>query len=97
MFALFSHFPQKNLEKGDELAAIHYREELENTWGVDPQDFIYTDEGRPLDIYRTIMRVNKDREAVFNIFGGSMLILSPLGNRMPAIGMLMAALEGDFL
>ena len=89
-------FPSKEPRKGDELTAIHYREELENTWGVAPQDFIYTDEGRPLDIYRTIMRVNKDRESVFNIFGGSMLILSPLGSRMPTIGMLMAALEGGF-
>ena len=96
MFSLFSHFPSKELRKGGELAATHYREELESIWGVGSQDFIYTDEERPLDIYRTIMRINEDRELVFKTFRGSMLILSPLGSRMPAIGMLMAALEGDF-
>ena len=95
IFPIFP-FPSKEPVKGSELAAIHYREELESIWGVSPQDFIYTDEERPLDIYRTIMRINGDRELVFKTSNGSMLILSPLGSRMPAIGMLMAALEGDF-
>ncbi len=95
IFPIFP-FPSEDPREGDKLAAIYYREELGSLWEVDPQDFIYTDEERPLDIYRTIMRINEDRELVFKTFGGSMLILSPLGSRMPAIGMLMAALEGGF-
>ncbi len=96
IFPIFP-FPSKEPRKGDELAtAIHYMEKLESIAKVEPQDFIYTDEERPLDIYRTIMRINEDRESVFETFGGSTLILSPLSNRMPSIGMLMAALEGGF-
>ena len=89
-------FPSKELRKGDKLAAIDFIEELESDWEVDPRNFLYADEKRPLDIYRTIMRINKQRKSVFETFGGSMLILSPLGSRMPAIGMLIAALEGGF-
>lgn len=88
-------FPSKDPKKSDKLA-MNFIAELESEWEVDPRNFVYADEKRPLDIYRTIMRINEEREPVFETFGGSMLILSPLGGRMPAIGMLMAALEGKF-
>lgn len=88
-------FPSNDPKKGDKLA-IDFVEELESEWEVDPRNFIYADEKRPLDIYRTIMRIDDERKPVFEEFGGSMLILSPLGNKIPAIGMLMAALEGKF-
>ncbi|MBL0745720.1 hypothetical protein [Chryseolinea lacunae] len=88
-------FPSDDPKKGDNLA-INFVEELESEWEVDPRNFVYADEKRPLDIYRTIMRIDEERRPVFETFGGSMLILSPLGNKMPAIGMLMAALERRF-
>jgi hypothetical protein len=88
-------FPSDDPKKGDKLA-ITFIEELESDWEVDPRNFVYADEKRPLDIYRTIMRIDEERQPVFDTFGGSMLILSPLGSRMPAIGMLMAALGRKF-
>lgn len=88
-------FPSEDPKKGDKLA-INFIAVLESDWEVDPRNFVYADEKRPLDIYRTIMRIDEERQPVFDTFGGSMLILSPLGSRMPAIGMLMAALEGEF-
>ncbi|QMU61181.1 MAG: hypothetical protein GKR92_05485 [Gammaproteobacteria bacterium] len=88
-------FPSEDPKKGDKLA-ISFLTELESDWEVDPRNFVFADEKRPLDIYRTIMRIDEERQPVFETFGGSMLILSPLGNRMLAIGMLMAALEGKY-
>lgn len=88
-------FPSDDPKKGDKLA-ITFVDELKSEWEVDPRNFVYADEKRPLDIYRIIMRIDEERQPVFETFGGSMLILSPLGNKIPAIGMLMAALEGKF-
>lgn len=101
-------FPcEENPQKGDKLAIEYIQElevthklasvaELENNWNVDPRNFVYADETMPLDIYRTVLRIDDERKPVFETFGGSTLILSPLGSRMPAIGLLMAALERNF-
>ena len=87
-------FPATNPRRGDELAA-EYLTELESTWEVDTRNIVYADEGDPLDLYRTILRLDDLRQNVFEATGGSMLILSPLGSKVMALGALLAALERD--
>ena len=87
-------FPATNPRLGDELAE-EYLTELESTWQVDTRNIVYADEGDPLDLYRTILRLDDLRQNVFEATGGSMLILSPLGSKVMALGALMAALDRD--
>ena len=85
-------FPANDPRLGDVLAE-EYLIEIESTWSVDARNIIYADEGDPLDLYRTILRLDDLRKPVFAETGGSMLILSPLGSKVMALGALMAALE----
>ena len=87
-------FPASNPRLGDVLAE-EYLTELESTWSVDTRNIVYADEGDPLDLYRTILRLDDLRQPVFAETGGSMLVLSPLGSKVMALGALMAALERD--
>ena len=87
-------FPASNPRLGDELAE-EYLTEIERTWEVDTRNIVYADEGDPLDLYRTILRLDDLRQNVFEATGSSMLILSPLGSKAMALGALMAALERD--
>jgi hypothetical protein len=88
-------FPASTPRLSDELVE-HYRDEFESVWGVDDRDILYADEGNPLDLYRTVLRIDDARKRVFEGVGGSMVLLSPLGNKASAIGALMAAMERDF-
>jgi hypothetical protein len=65
----------------------------QSAWDVDSHDLIYAHEKSPVDLYRTILRIDDARQRVFAGTGGSQLILSPLGNKALALGMLMAALD----
>ena len=87
-------FPASDPRLGDTLAE-EYLTELESTWSVDTRNIVYADEGDPLDLYRTILRLDDLRQLVFEATGGSMLVLSPLGSKVMALGALMAALERD--
>ena len=87
-------FPASNPRLGD-TSAEEYLTEREDTWSVDTRNIVYADEGDPLDLYRTILRLDDLRQPVFAETGGSMLILSPLGSKVMALGALMAALESD--
>ncbi len=87
-------FPASNPRLGDVLAE-EYLTELENGWSVDTRNIVYADEGDPLDLYRTILRLDDLRQPVFREVGGSLLVLSPLGSKIMALGALMAALERD--
>src|SRR5262249_57632295 len=70
---------------------------FQSTWQVDSRDLVYAHEKSPLDLYRTILRIDDERRAVLADMGGSQLVLSPLGSKALALGMLMAALErSDF-
>lgn len=62
---------------------------------ADPRSIVYADESDPLDLYRTIMRLQTLRDPVFAETGGSTLILSPLGSKVMGLGALLAALERD--
>jgi hypothetical protein len=88
-------FPSADVKKGDKLA-VDFIPELENEWRVDKRNYVYADENNPLDIYRTILKIDDQRGPVFESFGGSVVILSPLGSKLLAIGALMAALERQF-
>jgi hypothetical protein len=72
------------------------RDLLQNTWHVDARDIVYASERSPVDLYRTILRIDDARKRVFAETGGSQIILSPIGSKALAIGALMAALERDF-
>ena len=85
-------FPASNPRLGDVLAE-EYLTELESTWSVDTRNIIYAAEEDPLDLYRTILRLDDLRKPVFAETGGSMLVISPLGSKLMALGALMAALE----
>ena len=87
-------FPASNPRLGDALAE-EYLTEIENTWSVDPRNIVYADEADPLDLYRTILRLDDLRRPVFAETGGSMLVLSPVGSKVMALGALMAAVERD--
>lgn len=87
-------FPAKNPRVGDDLVEA-FMTELESTWEVDASNIMYADEGDPLDLYRTILRLDDLRKPVFEETGGSLLVLSPLGSKLMALGALMAALERD--
>lgn len=87
-------FPAIDPRRGDMLATEYVRE-LEDAWSVDARNIIYADEGDPLDLYRTILKLDDLRRPVFQEIGGSMLVLSPLGSKAMALGALMAALERD--
>jgi hypothetical protein len=87
-------FPATRPRLGDELAE-HFLTELESTWDVDPRNLVYAAEDDPLDLYRTLLRIDDLRRPVFKEFGGSLLVLSPMGSKVLAFGALMAALERD--
>ncbi len=88
-------FPADNPRLPDELIE-EYRDELMSTWSVEPRDIVYAHERDPLDLYRTILRIDGARQRVFREVGGSMTLLSPLGSKVLALGALMAALDRDF-
>ncbi len=69
--------------------------ELESGWSVDTRNIVYAAEDDPLDLYRTILRLDDLRKPVFQEVGGSLLVLSPTGSKVMALGALMAALERD--
>lgn len=87
--------PDRLIEEYGELFET-IRDPFAITWHVDARDLVYAHEKGPLDLYRTILRIDEARRPVFDETGGSRTILSPLGTKAVALGMLMAALEKDF-
>lgn len=87
-------FPASDPRLGDVLAD-EYLDEFESTWSVDARNIVYAHEEDPLDLYRTILRLDDLRKPVFAEAGGSMLVLSPHGGKVMALGALLAALERD--
>jgi hypothetical protein len=85
-------FPSADPKLSDRLLA-EYLPELESAWSVDTGNIIFADENDPLGLYRTILRIDDERRLAFEALGGSLLILSPLGSKMLALGALMAALD----
>jgi hypothetical protein len=88
-------FPSFHPRYPDELVEFH-GQALQNEWLVDARDLVYADEKSPLDLYRTILRIDDARQRVFAGVGGSLSILSPIGSKALAVGALLAAIERDF-
>lgn len=87
-------FPARDPRLADRLA-LEYREELLNIWQVDVRNIVYADEDDPLDVYRTILRIDDLRQPVFAGSGGSATIVSPTSSKLTALGALMACIERD--
>lgn len=87
-------FPADDPRMGDRLI-YHYRTEFELPWQVDARSLVYAAEHDPLGFYRTILRIHDQRHPVFERTGGSLLILSPVGTKVLALGAMMAAIERD--
>lgn len=87
-------FPSRNNRAVEELVDT-FRTHITEQWGVDDRDFLYAAEDEPLDLYRTILRVDSLRGNTYAIEGGSLTVLSPLGTKSMALGALLAALERD--
>lgn len=87
-------FPAKSCRAVEELVEI-FSSQISESWAVDDRDFLYAAEDDPLDLYRTILRVDMLRRATYEIEGGSLTVLSPLGTKAMALGALLAALNLD--
>ena len=87
-------FPSRDPRVGDKLLE-NFNSEILDTWEVTPKNVIFAAEGNPLDLYRTVLRINIERAAVFKKTDGSQLILTPTGSKALALGALMAAIELD--
>jgi hypothetical protein len=57
-------FPSKNLRRGDELLE-HFVSEIVDAWDVDPRNYIYAAEREPLDLYRSLVRLDDARTKVY--------------------------------
>jgi hypothetical protein len=62
-------------------------------WRTDFRNIFYAAESDPLDAYRAISELCQLRRQLFANLGGSRTILSPLGNKMLAVGAMLAAIE----
>jgi len=85
---------QRDPRAADKLIA-DFDSELYQEWEVDPRNLIYAIEDDPLDLYRTITAIYRRHKRVFHKVTRSHVVLSPSGNKVLAIGALMAALEHD--
>jgi hypothetical protein len=88
-------FPSREPRKGDELIN-EYAELLFNRWEGNILNVMYAHESDPIDVYRSIHRMHKTRELVFNGEAGAKkatTVLSPSGWRLGSVGMLLAAID----
>jgi hypothetical protein len=88
-------FPAEDVRAGDALVEEHLAA-LSEAWSVDTRNIIYAAEDDPLDVYRTILELSDAREPVFQGHGGSLVVLTPIGSKVLALGALMAATERNF-
>jgi hypothetical protein len=88
-------FPSSHPRLSDELIE-EYADEFESIWNVDARNIVYAGENKPLDLYRTILKIDDARKSVFEETGGSMIILSPIGSKVLTIGALLASIERNF-
>ena len=84
-------FPSRDPRAADRIMEA-FTEEIERTWSVDANNLVYASEDDPLDVYRTILEIERLRRPVFEKIG-SVVVLSPVGSKVVALGALMAALE----
>jgi len=86
-------FPSVNPRRGDDLL-FELRSFWLDEWGETPLSLIHAHESDPMDVYESIVRLHRARAEALDGAGlPSLTILSPIGRRLPGIGMLLAALE----
>ncbi|MCU7374868.1 hypothetical protein PEC18_29465 [Paucibacter sp. O1-1] len=86
-------FPAANPRRADDLLFEH-REYWQREWFESPLNFIRAHETDPMDVFHSIVRLHATRvEALLGSGLMSQTILSPVGRRLPGIGMLLAALS----
>jgi hypothetical protein len=85
-------FPARNPRAVEELVEA-FQGFINDPWRVDDRDFVFAAEDDPLDLYRTILRVDELRRDTYAGSGGSVTMLSPVGSKAMAAGALLAALE----
>lgn len=86
-------FPAADPRRADVLLYEH-REYWQQEWLVTPTSFIRAHESDPMDVFRSIGRLHQARrEALIGPGLMSQTILSPVGRKLPGIGMLLAALS----
>lgn len=86
-------FPAENPRRADDLLFEH-REYWQREWFESPLNFIRAHESDPMDVFHAIARLHTTRvEALTGSGLKSQTILSPVGRRLPGIGMLLAALS----
>lgn len=86
-------FPGHNPRLPDQLVE-EFREAFP-AWKTDTRNLLYAAESDPLDSYRTICAICTARERIFRDLTGSVVVLSPVGNKLLAVGAMLAALERD--
>ena len=86
-------FPGHNPRSPDNLI-FEFREALEK-WRTDWRNLLYAAESDALDAYRTICSIHSSRSRIFAGLGGSTIVLSPVGNKMLAVGAMLAAMENN--
>ena len=62
-------FPSSRPRLSDELIE-EFAEELQSAWSVDVRDLVYADEKSPLDLYRTILRIDDASDDAFSTASG---------------------------
>jgi hypothetical protein len=86
-------FPAADPRRADALV-FELREHWQQDWMETPMSFIRAHESDPMDVYRSIGRLHDARRSA--LIGPGLMaqtILSPVGRRLPGIGMLLAALS----
>lgn len=86
-------FPSADPRRADRLL-FELREYWQGEWLETPMSFIRAHESDPMDVYRSISRLHVARREAL-VGSPSLTILSPVGRRLPGIGMLLAALAYD--
>jgi hypothetical protein len=84
-------FPGHDPQMPDKLVE-QFQERL-TSWRTDFRNIFYAAESDPLDAYRAISQLCLLRRQLFANLGGSRTILSPLGNKMLAVGAMLAAID----
>ena len=88
-------FPSENPRRGDNLL-FELRSYWLDEWGETPLSLIHAHESDPMDVFRSIVALHQARQRALEGAGlSSLTILSPIGRRLPGIGMLLAALKFD--
>jgi hypothetical protein len=84
-------FPALDPRAADTMAE-HFVNEIEGDWNVEPGQMIRASDSNPLDLYRSVVRLNEERRRVFGD-NASTIILTPMESRAPSVGMLLSAVE----